>query len=124
MLHNRPEFHIVDLAVMTLGATPFSIYPTLPPAQIEYVVRDAGARVAIVETALLESFRAARRQLAQLEHTVVVDGGGDDDTLALADVEGSNPAFDTEAAWRLITPDDTPDPHLHVGHHRRPRACN
>ena len=34
MLGNRPEFHIADLAVMTLGATPFSIYPTYAPEQI------------------------------------------------------------------------------------------
>ena len=31
MMGNRPEFHIADLAVMTLGATPFSIYPTFTP---------------------------------------------------------------------------------------------
>src|SRR6266576_3848467 len=31
MLSNRPEFHIADLAVMTLGATPFSLYQTLAP---------------------------------------------------------------------------------------------
>src|SRR5437764_1228163 len=30
MLTNRPEFHIVDLAAATLGATPFSIYVTYP----------------------------------------------------------------------------------------------
>ena len=29
MFSNRPEFHIADLAVMTLGATPFSLYATL-----------------------------------------------------------------------------------------------
>ena len=51
MLGNRPEFHIADLAVMTLGATPFSIYPTFTPAQIAHVVGDAGAKVAIVEQA-------------------------------------------------------------------------
>ena len=28
MLGNRPEFHIVDLAAVTLGVTPFSIYLT------------------------------------------------------------------------------------------------
>ena len=28
MLINRPEFHVADLASMTLGATPFSIYQT------------------------------------------------------------------------------------------------
>ena len=26
MIGNRPEFHVADLAAMTLGATPFSIY--------------------------------------------------------------------------------------------------
>src|SRR5215211_9188319 len=33
MLSNRPEFHIADLAAMTLGATPFSIYATSSPEQ-------------------------------------------------------------------------------------------
>src|SRR5205085_6811285 len=31
MLGNRPEFHVVDLAAVTIGATPFSIYTTYPP---------------------------------------------------------------------------------------------
>ena len=39
MLLNRPEFHIADLAVMTLGATPFSIYATYTREQIEYLAR-------------------------------------------------------------------------------------
>src|SRR5215213_809174 len=43
MLANRPEFHIADLAVMTLGATPYSIYATSSPEQIAYVVGDAGS---------------------------------------------------------------------------------
>nr|MBA2513836.1 AMP-binding protein [Solirubrobacterales bacterium] len=40
MLSNRPEFHIADLAAMTLGAIPFSIYSTSSPEQIAYVVSD------------------------------------------------------------------------------------
>ena len=63
MLGNRPEFAIADLAAMTLGATPFSIYQTFTPAQIAYVVGDAEARVAIVEEQFLERFRAARAEL-------------------------------------------------------------
>src|SRR6476661_4226533 len=59
MLVNRPEFHIADLAVMTLGATPFSIYATFSPEQIAFVVGDAGARVALVESAFADAFRAA-----------------------------------------------------------------
>ena len=73
MMGNRPEFHIADLAVMTLGGTPFSIYPTFTPAQIAYVVGDAGAKVAIVEAAHLETFRAARAELPALETVIVVD---------------------------------------------------
>ena len=42
MLGNRPEFHIVDLAAAMLGATPFSIYLTYPPAEIQYLIGDAG----------------------------------------------------------------------------------
>src|SRR5262245_37458117 len=53
MIGNRPEFNLADLAAMTLGATPFSLYQTLSPEQIVYVVGDAGARVAIAERALL-----------------------------------------------------------------------
>ena len=42
MISNRPEFMIADLAAMTLGATPFSIYLTSAPDQVAYVVKDAG----------------------------------------------------------------------------------
>src|SRR3954449_5335946 len=38
MLGTRPEFHLCDVAAMLVGATPFSIYQTYAPNQIEYVV--------------------------------------------------------------------------------------
>ena len=50
---------------MTLGATPFSIYQQFTPDQIAYVVGDAGAKVAIVEAAFLETFGAARARAAR-----------------------------------------------------------
>ncbi|HWE10890.1 MAG TPA: class I adenylate-forming enzyme family protein, partial [Solirubrobacteraceae bacterium] len=78
MLGNRPEFHIADLAAVTLGATPFSIYVTYPAPEIEFLIRDAGARVAIVEQAFLEPMLEARRQLPDLEHVIVVDGAPPD----------------------------------------------
>src|SRR4051794_13037258 len=70
MLANRPEFHVADLAVMSLGATPFSIYATSSPEQIAYVVRDAQARVAIAEEAFAGGLLAARAGLPGLEHVV------------------------------------------------------
>lgn len=83
MLGNRPEFNIADLAVVTLGATPFSIYTTYPPEEIEYVCRDAGAPVAIVEQAFLGAFLEARKNLSELAHVIVVDGDGSAETLTL-----------------------------------------
>ena len=106
MLGNRPEFHIADLAAATLGATPFSIYLTYPPEDIQYLIEDARAKVAIVEQAYLEPLLAARRDLPSLAHVIVVDGDAVDQTIALADVEGSNPGFDPIAACAEIRPDD------------------
>jgi long-chain acyl-CoA synthetase len=106
MFGNRPEFHLADLAAMTLGATPFSIYQTYTPDQIQYIVSDAGAKVAIIEEQFREAFLQARQGLPDLAHLIVVDGKGGDGTLTIEEVEASNPGFDAEAAWRAIEPDD------------------
>jgi long-chain acyl-CoA synthetase len=88
MLTNRPEFHVADLAVMTLGATPFSLYATSTPEQIEYVVGDAGARVAMIERQFADRFPA-------LEHVLVLEDGWP-----------AEPGFDAEPHRRAIEPDD------------------
>src|SRR3954452_23697242 len=92
MLANRPEFHVADLAVMTLGATPFSIYQTFSPEQIAYVVADAGARVALVESAFADAFRAAD---TDVEHLLVLEDGWP-----------SDPEFDAEPHWCAVGPED------------------
>jgi long-subunit acyl-CoA synthetase (AMP-forming) len=109
MLTNRPEFHLADLAAVTLGAAPFSIYLTSSPEQIEYVIADAQARVAIVEHAFLARLLEARQRLPVLKHVIVVDPDPDEANyglLTLAEVEGSNPSFDVDAALAAVTPDD------------------
>jgi long-subunit acyl-CoA synthetase (AMP-forming) len=106
MLSNRPEFHISDLAVAMLGATPFSIYVTYPAAEIQYLLTDAESRVAIVEQTFLPAMLEARKGLAALEHVIVVDGEAPEGTVSLADVEGADPDFDAVAAAAEIGPDD------------------
>jgi long-chain acyl-CoA synthetase len=106
MLGNRPEFHIADLAAMTLGAAPFSIYQTFTPDQIAFVVGDAGAKLAIVEEAYLERFQAASRDLPALERVIVVEGRRGDSTIGWDEVEGSDPGFDPEPHWRAVGPED------------------
>jgi long-subunit acyl-CoA synthetase (AMP-forming) len=106
MLGNRPEFYVADLAAVTVGATPFSIYVTYPPAEIEFLCRDAGARVAITEQAYLPAILAAREHLPALEHVIVVDGEAPEGTLQLSEVEGANPGFDAVAAAAQTGPED------------------
>src|SRR6478609_9002166 len=88
MVSNRPEFMVADLAATMLGATPFSIYLTSSPDQVEYVVRDAGARIAVVEA----PFAGLMRPL--VEHTIVV---GEWESHF---VDGFEPD------WRAVQPDD------------------
>ena len=106
MFANRPEFHLADLAVMMLGAVPYSIYPTSAPEQIAYVVDDAGSKLAIVEDAYLDVFQQARVDLPALETVVVLEGERGEGTTAWADVEGADPDFDVESAWRAVGPED------------------
>lgn len=107
-LGNRPEFHLADLAAMMVGATPFSVYVTYAPNQIEYVVADAGARIIITEREYLDNVLEARRALPELEHVLVVDPPEDglpEGVTALADVRSDEP-FDVEASIAALAPDD------------------
>jgi long-chain acyl-CoA synthetase len=90
MLANRPEFHLADMAAVTLGAVPFSIYLTSSPEQVAYVLRDAAPRVAIVEERFTELV------CGHVEH--VIDAGRLD--------ELAEPGFDAEPHWRAVVPDD------------------
>jgi long-chain acyl-CoA synthetase len=98
MMRNRPEFHLCDLAAMMLGATPFSIYNTYTSEQIQYITADADAKVLICEQQFLPQVREARKTLPGLEYVIVVDGEAPLGTLALSEVEGSDPDFDVDAA--------------------------
>ncbi len=98
MLSNRPEFHLCDLAAMMLGATPFSIYNTYSPEQIRYLLTDAEAKTLICEQQYLPQVLQAREGVPGLEHVIVIDGEAPQGTIALSDVEGSDPDFDVDAS--------------------------
>jgi long-chain acyl-CoA synthetase len=103
---NRPEFHLCDLAVMMVGGTPFSIYNTYAPNQIEFVVKDAGARILMTEQAYLAQVLEARKDLPDLEHVIVIDGDVPEGCLSLDEVEGAGQSFDVDASVAEIKGDD------------------
>lgn len=47
---NRLEWALADFAILTAGAVNVPIYPTLPAAQVEYILNDSGASVVIVSS--------------------------------------------------------------------------
>ena len=71
LVSNRPEFHVADVAVLLLGATPISIYNSSSPDQIAYLAGHAEACVAIVEDAqFLARVQEVRGQLPSLQHLI------------------------------------------------------
>ncbi len=105
MMTNRPEFALVDTAAMHLGATPFSVYNTLPSDEISLLFANAGNRVVICEGQFAERVVAAATGTA-VEHVVCLDADVQG-TVSLADVEAAGAeGFDFASAWRAVQGDD------------------
>ena len=104
MLVNRPEFALADAAAMHLGAIAFSVYNTLAPEQINYLLQSSRCRVVVTERMFLPQVLAARTP--EVEHIVLVDGEADG-TITLADLgQRQSRGFRFEDAWRDCQPDD------------------
>jgi long-subunit acyl-CoA synthetase (AMP-forming) len=103
MLGNRPEFHLVDIAAMQLGAVPFSVYPTLPVAQIRHLLDDSGAHVVITESRFADAVRDAAASLDSVAHIVMVDADTEE-VVSLADLEssGADSAVDLDPFKRAV----------------------
>ncbi|MFP5487599.1 MAG: AMP-dependent synthetase/ligase, partial [Acidimicrobiia bacterium] len=46
---NRPEWHVADLAILSVGAVTVPVYPTSSSSQVSYVLADSGARVCFAD---------------------------------------------------------------------------
>ncbi len=108
MLSNRPEFHILDLAAIHLGATPFSLYNTSSTPQIEHVLANSDCRVVICEGQFVSRVSQAQSVLPDLTHLVVLESERVADLPSLAEVEAhGDQDLDYEAGWRAVTPEGT-----------------
>ena len=47
---NRPEWAITDLAILAAGGMNVPMFSTLTSAQVEYIVRDSGAKIICVSS--------------------------------------------------------------------------
>lgn len=108
---NRPEFPIADTAIMALRAIPVPTYTTNTPVDHAHILRDSGARVAIVSTGTL-----ARRvlegaaQAGGLDLMVAIDDPGETAVPVLRwedAVADPAPPDDLEAEAALIPGEQT-----------------
>jgi long-chain acyl-CoA synthetase len=70
---NRPEWSIVDMAILSLGAINVPIYTTQAIEQIEYILSDSGAKAIVISNRRL--YKHAQPALAKrsLEHLIFFD---------------------------------------------------
>jgi long-chain acyl-CoA synthetase len=88
---NRPDWSVVDLAILSLGAVNVPIYTTQAPEQVRFILEDSGARLLFVSGRKV--FRHARpgvEPAASLENVIFFD------TDAAAEREGSLTLFEVE----------------------------
>jgi long-chain acyl-CoA synthetase len=114
---NRPEWAVADIAITALGAVDAPIYPTNTAKQVEYILNDCGAKVAIVSNQFqLNKVLKVRGDTPALETTVLMagKGGGAEDrgVVAFAKVlqageeyERAHPGM-VRAAAEAVRPED------------------
>lgn len=109
----RHEWAVADFAITAIGAVDVPIYPTLTGPQMAQILRDSGARAAIVSTPQLCEKLSAVRESTPLERLIVIDCENPpegavslSEILRGADARGAerDPVFDALAS--ATTPDD------------------
>lgn len=94
---NRPEWHMVDLATVDLGAADVPVYGTLTPSQIAFQAKDSGSKVAVAENAdQMGKFIEIRSECPALQHLIQIEGPCAEGVLSLAEVIDSGTTGDAE----------------------------
>jgi long-chain acyl-CoA synthetase len=111
MSENSLEWALIDWAALTMGATVVPLYPTLPPSQIAYILKDSGAEVVFAgDLKIAKKIDEAIKQ-ERLQTLTVVMHGAPNGNLSLARIleDGKDTPYSLET-WKegclLVRPDD------------------
>jgi long-chain acyl-CoA synthetase len=72
---NRWEWAVADFAALAIGGVDVPLYATNTPEQVGYMLRNSGAKVAIVSSAEQRAKLAAAGEIPELERVVVMNEG-------------------------------------------------
>lgn len=74
MGHTSMDWAMADWAILMAGAVVVTIYPTLPPDQIEFILRDSGARALFAgDRELLGKFMEVRERVPEVSAAVLFE---------------------------------------------------
>ena len=100
LAENRLEWSFTDYAALGLGAVSVPIYPTFLDFDLEYILRDSGAKGVVLSTAdQLRKIRDIHSRLPELEFVLVMDEVVDP-VLREKGVEGW---------WEVVASEDRPE---------------
>jgi long-chain acyl-CoA synthetase len=108
---NRWEWAIADFAALAIGGVDVPLYSTNTPEQVGYMLRDSGAKVAIVSNGEQLAKVHAAGELPELRHVIVMQAGEEGEAESLTKLlagakekEARDRAFD--ALVNKAQPDD------------------
>ena len=102
---NRWEWAVTDFATLAVGGVDVPLYSTLTPEQVGYMLRDSGAKVAVLSSKEQYEKLTQAGDLPDLEHVIVMDAGefGNAESFAALmqsapEKQGPDAAFDAMVA--------------------------
>lgn len=93
---SRPEWTLTDAGCIFAGAIDVPIYPTLTPPQVQYILKDSGARVAfVVNEAKSREIQPILPNCPAVEHLIVFekDAESKSTAISLEQLEARGQAF-------------------------------
>jgi long-chain acyl-CoA synthetase len=126
---NRPEWSIVDLAILSAGAVVVPLYTTQAPDQIRFILEDSGARALMISGGrILKHAHEGFAGIDRLTDVIVFDSKsaeGVNRAVTLEKIEGRGAKMDRDDATafdRLLgrgRPGRSRDDHLHLRNNGR-----
>ncbi|WP_100266361.1 AMP-dependent synthetase/ligase [Mariprofundus ferrinatatus] len=103
LMENRPEWAVVDYAILAIGAVTVPLYCTYRPQDIAYVLEDSGTTMALTSGGhLLRDLKKAASECPALKRIYAVDEDGDGKLVHnLTKLEGGD--VDEERLNRRLT---------------------
>ena len=109
---NRWEWTVTDMAALALGAADVPLYATNTPEHVTYMVKDSGAKVAVVSSKeQYDKVQGGRGECPDLQHVIVMDAGEHEGAESFTKIMEAAPGLQArdenfDAGWKSTGPDD------------------